>query len=65
MDINEAVRDLSVFFIVGIMIFLLGLYIILISSVIETLIIYIPIGIGTFFILSSLFLVIWKKLDIK
>ena len=65
MEQTEAVRDMGVFFIVGIMIFLLGLYIILISSVILTWIVYIPIGLGVFFILSSLFIIIWMKLGIK
>jgi len=64
MDIKEDMQDLGVFFIVGIMIFLLGLFIILISSVIETWIVYIPSGLGFFFVIISVFLFIWRKLEI-
>jgi len=64
MNNNQNILDSAVFFIVGIMIFVLGLFIILNPAGIESWIGYIPIGLGFCLIINALFLFLRRELKI-
>lgn len=64
MDNKEDTWDFAIFFIVGIMILVLGIYIIINPAGIERWIGYIPIGLGFCFIISAIFLFSKRELKI-
>lgn len=64
MDTNEKTWDFAIFFIVGVMVLVLGLFIILNPAGIVGWIGYIPIGFGFCFIISALYLFSRRELNV-